>query len=364
MSDTGTSGSNLWYQTCQWISSQVANLNIKAVLSLGDITEDDTTNEYITMLAGFNLLTNQIPVLPCSGNHDGVNEGDLTCSNFNAAFTRNWITNQHGWSGGFYTKNANQNEYLVFTNAGVTYVCLTTEFGGGPPNLNDGGTNIMTWASNVCSSFPLNTSYCIFTTHAFLQMTGLRDQLCDPYDLVCSYGMSFTGEQMWGFWKQIANLGLICNGHFLQNPNGQPDQLPYEARRIDAGTAGNWINQLICNHQEQSPPNSYLKILTFYPGQNIIYASTLDIGTTGTNYVAADAYTMSIQLLNPTIMFVGPNSVVVSWLNMGNYTLQTNNNPNTSNWLSYGGTINTTNGINSVTITPPMGNLFFRLANP
>jgi hypothetical protein len=46
------------------------------------------------------------------------------------------------------------------------------------------------------------------------------------------------------------------------------------------------------------------------------------------------------------------------------YTLQTNNNPSTSNWLGYGGTINTANSTNSVTITPPMGNLYFRLANP
>jgi hypothetical protein len=357
MSDTGTSGSNLWYQTCGWISSQVTNLNIKAVLGLGDITDDNSTNAYITMQAGFNLLTNQIPVLPCVGNHDGVNEGDLTYANFNSMFTRSWITNQHGWNGGFYTNNASQNSYLVFTNAGITYICLTTEFGGG-------NTNIMMWCSNVCSSFPLNTSYCIFSTHAFLQMTGLRDQLGDPYDPPIGYGIGFSGEQLWGFWKQIPSLGLIVNGHFLQYPNGRPDQLPYEARRIDVGTAGNWINQLICNHQEQSPPDSYLKILTFYPGQNVIYASTADIGTTSTNYVAADAYTMPIRLLNLTITFVGPNGVVVSWPNTGSYMLQTNNNLNTTNWLGYGGTINTANGTNSVTITPPMGNLFFRLANP
>jgi hypothetical protein len=66
-------------------------------------------------------------------------------------------------------------------------------------------------------------------------------------------------------------------------------------------------------------------------------------------------------LPNLVITFVGPNSIVVSWLNTGSYTLQTNNNLNTSNWLGYGGTINTVNGTNSVTITPPIGNLFFRL---
>jgi len=67
---------------------------------------------------------------------------------------------------------------------------------------------------------------------------------------------------------------------------------------------------------------------------------------------------------NLTITFTGPNSVTVSWPNTGSYTLQTNNNLNTSNWPGYSGAINTSNGTNSVTITPPTGNLFFRLHNP
>ncbi len=69
-------------------------------------------------------------------------------------------------------------------------------------------------------------------------------------------------------------------------------------------------------------------------------------------------------LPNLTITFVGPNSVVVSWPNTGSYTLLTNNNLNASSWPGYGGTINTANGTNSVTLTPPTGNLFFRLHNP
>jgi len=65
-----------------------------------------------------------------------------------------------------------------------------------------------------------------------------------------------------------------------------------------------------------------------------------------------------------TISLTAPNSVVVSWPDTGSYTLQTNGILSTSSWNAYGGTINTSNGTNSVTITPPLGNLFFRLANP
>ena len=56
------------------------------------------------------------------------------------------------------------------------------------------------------------------------------------------------------------------------------------------------------------------------------------------------------------------NSVVVLWPDTGSYTLQQNGNLTDSNgWATSGYTITTANGTNSVTITPPTGNLFFRL---
>jgi hypothetical protein len=56
------------------------------------------------------------------------------------------------------------------------------------------------------------------------------------------------------------------------------------------------------------------------------------------------------------------NTVTVSWRNTGNYTLQQNANlAVTSGWVPTGYQINTGNGTNSITITSPTGNLFFRL---
>ena len=56
------------------------------------------------------------------------------------------------------------------------------------------------------------------------------------------------------------------------------------------------------------------------------------------------------------------NSVVVSWPNTGSYTLQQNNNLAASaGWATSGYSITTANGTNSITITQPVGNLFFRL---
>ena len=57
------------------------------------------------------------------------------------------------------------------------------------------------------------------------------------------------------------------------------------------------------------------------------------------------------------------NSVIVSWPNTGSCTLQQNANLALANgWTTCGYAINCSNGTNSITITPPTGNLFFRLA--
>ena len=62
-----------------------------------------------------------------------------------------------------------------------------------------------------------------------------------------------------------------------------------------------------------------------------------------------------------TIAWVGPTSVKISWPNTGSYTLQLNNNLAGASWSSFGGSVSSVGGTNSVTISPPVGNLFFRL---
>ena len=69
-------------------------------------------------------------------------------------------------------------------------------------------------------------------------------------------------------------------------------------------------------------------------------------------------------LPNLTITHSG-NSVIVSWPNTGSYTLQQNANLASANgWTTSGYSISTNNGTNNITVTPPAGNLFFRLKSP
>jgi hypothetical protein len=68
---------------------------------------------------------------------------------------------------------------------------------------------------------------------------------------------------------------------------------------------------------------------------------------------------------NLAITQVG-NSVIVSWPNTGSYILQQSSNLAAPvGWTMSGYSVTTNgNGTNTITITPPTGSLFFRLANP
>lgn len=62
-----------------------------------------------------------------------------------------------------------------------------------------------------------------------------------------------------------------------------------------------------------------------------------------------------------TITLIGPNTVAVSWpLSVTGFTLQSTSNLGTSNWLNYAGMVTS----NSVTISPAVGNVYYRLFKP
>jgi len=65
------------------------------------------------------------------------------------------------------------------------------------------------------------------------------------------------------------------------------------------------------------------------------------------------------------VVYHSGSSVIVSWPDTGSYTLQLNTNvANPAGWGVNSFLITTANGSNSITVTSPTGNLFFRLHNP
>ena len=91
--------------------------------------------------------------------------------------------------------------------------------------------------------------------------------------------------------------------------------------------------------------------------------------STGATYQVTGGFWSLISVVqmpgvpNLVISHSGSN-VIVSWLDAAtnSYTLQQNANlALTNGWATSGYTVTPANGTNSITITPPTGNLFFRL---
>jgi hypothetical protein len=93
---------------------------------------------------------------------------------------------------------------------------------------------------------------------------------------------------------------------------------------------------------------------------------------TGGQYSMTGGYWSMINVVQtlgvPKLIIVpnGPASVKILWPSTGSYTLQQNSNLAGGSWVTspYFGSLTNGFGTNFVTITPPLGNLFFRLSNP
>ena len=87
----------------------------------------------------------------------------------------------------------------------------------------------------------------------------------------------------------------------------------------------------------------------------------------GGNYSLTGGYWSLISLVQtpgaPSLFIkLAGNSVIVSWPSSAtNYELQQNANLATTNWITSGYTITTNGSSDSITISQPAGNLFFRL---
>jgi hypothetical protein len=110
---------------------------------------------------------------------------------------------------------------------------------------------------------------------------------------------------------------------------------------------------------------------TVYAVSGTIGQPDASTASTGGAYSLTGGFWSLISLVqtpgSPTLSIKqSGNSVIVSWPDTGNYTLQQNSNLAVSaGWATSGYPVTTNaNGTNSITITPPTGNLFFRLANP
>jgi hypothetical protein len=251
---------NVLSSQTQWIVDNRTQLNIQAVLGLGDIVNNGTDPAQQTNADNaIRLLDNAgIPYFLAIGNHDydgGEDDGVIAraVTGFNQWFGPSRYAGKSYYKGNF-PSGSNENFYGVLTINGKQYLILVLEFIPRTTSLN--------WAASIVQANP--DKEVIVVTHSFLFVDGTTADRCDTEDKPRSDN---DGEQMWeSFVSKYPNIIMVVNGHLTAGE---------AARRADLGINGNLINSMFSNYQtDANGGNGWLRIVTFHPSSNTISVQT------------------------------------------------------------------------------------------
>jgi len=165
--------------------------------------------------------------------------------------------------------------------------------------------------------------------------------------------VSFTpGQNLWGLSLTLYNgEGQVIGGY--NNQELVKDSATFSATLTPGNYQLNVQGNMTTEYEAQllGNPND-LPIVDGYPAPYEIYGGSINVS----------------PILPPNLTITQSGiSVIISWANSANYTLQQNSNlALPTGWVTsvYTVTTNSQLGTNSITITQPTGSLFFRLSSP
>lgn len=245
-------------QMLNWVVAEKASRNIRGLLHVGDVTNDNLPEEWANARKAFRIIDGHIPYVLAAGNHDYDNtEGRLTLMNryFKA-------DNQKRWPGFGDVMIAGQleNHYQFLTIQGRKWIVLSLEMG---PR-----TKVISWANEVLKNHPDHLA--IILTHGYLFYENERydhrkgKQRATPYQF---YGEGADGEML---WKQLVsghpNVMLVICGHLSSQ---------YVGYRQDKTEFGNVVHQMLVDYEKlKGGGQGFLRLLEFLPDKHSIQVRT------------------------------------------------------------------------------------------
>lgn len=238
-----------------WVVANRANLNIRFVTHLGDITQRGqnggnnvewraaTNALYRLENPATTLLASGIPYGLGVGNHDqtpigGGNTADTTF--FNQFFGVNHFLG-YDYYGGHYGTN-NNNSFQFFSAAGLDFIVIHLEYDTTPEAA------VLAWADNLLQAHPHHRA--IVTSH-WIVNTGFNATF------------SAQGQAIYNALKGNPNLFLLLCGHIAG-----------EGQRTDI-FEGRTVYSILTDYQSRTNGgDGWLRYYTFSPSNNLIRAFT------------------------------------------------------------------------------------------
>lgn len=259
------------YGMFDWVVANKTAKNIKALLTLGDLTDGNTTLEFSRVDTAFDKIDPlDLPYIAVIGNHDYANPvSGRNSTNFNTYVGESRYA-AHSWKGNaFHGKT--ENYYIKFDVGSAKYLAIGLEFLPTDTALQ--------WAGRVLDSFPDRKA--IILTHAYITYFGERSVDTSEYS-TNFYSMTNdnTGQKMWDkLIRKHKNIFLVMNGHFINLTNGL-DGVGFTKRSTDMGDSGNIVHQIFVNYQRSGSsfngPNAgqgYFMRMRFSPSTGKVYTS-------------------------------------------------------------------------------------------
>ncbi len=251
----------------QWAVENKDKYNIAYVLTLGDLTDDNSSQHWERISQALGRLDGTVPYTVVLGNHDyGLNgktktRDTLADKYFPPARFLKWPS-----FGGVMEAGRVENSYHLFEAGGQNWLVLGLEWGPRDKTLE--------WASRIIAEHPNYKA--IITTHAYLYSDSTRydwgskgvSQKWSPPTYSAEGGVN-DGEQIWQkLAKKHANVFMVINGHVLNDGSGFLSS---------KGDHGNTVNQMLVNFQGPICPiggEAWLRLLEFLPDGKTIQVKT------------------------------------------------------------------------------------------
>ena len=220
-----------------WLAENKEALNLQLVAGLGDITNDDTDEEWWAATDALRCLRGQVPYTLVRGNHDST-------VNFSSYLEDDHYIDQFT---GIYNDDI-YSTYYTFSVSGVDYLMLNLDFGPTDSALR--------WANNVVKAHPNHNV--IVVTHGYMDAYGvLLSPQTSPY-APTSLGGFNDGIDIWNeFVRFHENIVMVVCGHI---------SYPVIAVHETTGDKGNKIQQVLIDPQEVDRvegPGGYVALFHF-----------------------------------------------------------------------------------------------------
>lgn len=259
-----------------WIADNAARLRVKMVLGEGDITQDNSPDEWARARDAYAILDGaDVPYALAVGNHDY--EGNAVTRETGFIEEQNFGADspyaQQPSFGGYFDdpSSTTANSYHTFNAGDSSWLVLIVEFGA--------RTVVVDWARGILDDHPDHEV--VLLTHAYLYADGSRydwgrhgeAQHWNPHSYpIEGFGDGIhDGSQLWeALVSQHPGFRMTFNGHVL---------LDGVARLTSTGLVGQPVHQMLFNRQgevdgSERGGDGFLRIVSLLDDGDTLSVST------------------------------------------------------------------------------------------